>query len=461
MKFGGTEKPAVFEPTEVPAAATDLTALAAVPAQAAATVDGSIRRSEVLARAQYWVNKAVVYSQERSVGDSAGRKYRTDCSGYVSLAWNLGTSLDTKGFSSYSRKIVLDSVHDLKPGDAILREGHIELFAKWKDPSDHTDGAYVYSLNGPPDRDWAKGPGRNTHGQVGFNTWGDMTTYKPIRYTRIQDDPPPVVTPVEGHLYREPDGTIAVIVGGAPARFQSMAELAAAGYSAASCTSVPAGWLNDLPQDPQNGSYLRNYADGSIYVIAGAAKYGLSLPEYNAMGRPLAVNVPVHFIAEFGPIPLDGSHLRNPADTSVYVVAGGAKYGLTLPQYDALGRPAATNVPIGFINTLSDDPLPGTHLRNRADTSVYLTVGGAKYGLSWEEYNALGHHPCTNVPIEWINSFKAIPADGSYLRNPDDGSIYAIENGKKRGLSYDEWLALGKPASTDVPVGFLNTIPTA
>lgn len=459
MKFGGTKKATILEPAEAPAA--DGAAPSAVAAQAASAVGGSIRRSEVLARAQYWVTKAVVYSQSRSTGDSAGRNYRTDCSGYVSLAWHLSTSLDTGGFSSSSQKTVLGGLHDLKPGDAILRRGHIELFARWKNPGDHTDGAYVYSLNGPPGDDWAKGPSKNSHGQVGFNTWADMNTYTPIRYKKIQDDPPPVVTPVEGHLYREPDGTIAVIAGGAPVRFHSMAELAAAGYGGTSFTSVPAGWLNDLPQDPRNGSYLRDYVDGSIYVLAGAAKYGLSLPEYNAMGRPFAINVPVYFLDEFGAIPLDGSHLRNPVDGSIYVVAGGAKYGLTLPQYDALGRPSSTNVPIGFINGLRDDPLPGTYLRDRADSSVYLTVGGAKYGLSWDEYHALGNHTCADVPIEWISSFTAIPADGSYLRNPADGSIYAMAGGRKRGLSYEEWLALGRPASTNVPVGFLDTIPTA
>lgn len=447
MQFGGTKR---------------ATTLSAVSAQPASTVGGSIRRSEVLARAQYWVNKAVVYNGSRSADDPAGRNYRCDCSGYVSMVWHLSTQPSTAEFSSSSEKIVLGSLHDLLPGDAVLRRGHIELFAKWKNPSDHTDGAYVYSLNGPVGDDWAKGPSKNSHGQVGFNTWGDMNTYKPIRYTHIQNDPPPVVTPVDGHLYREPDGTIAVIVGGAPVRFTSMAELTAAGYGGASLTSVPAGWLNHLPQDPPNGSYLRDYADGSIYVIVGGAKYGLGLPEYNAMGRPLAINVPVHVLDEFGAIPLDGNHLRDPADSSIYVVAGGAKYGLTLEEYDALGRPPFTNVPIGFINTLSDDPLPGTYLRNRLDSSVYLTVGGARYGLSWDEYVALGNHPCTNVPIEWINSFTVIPADGSYLRDPaDGGSIYAIESGKKRGLSYDEWLALGRPAAVNVPVGFLDTIPTA
>ncbi|GLW09453.1 hypothetical protein Misp01_45820 [Microtetraspora sp. NBRC 13810] len=443
------------------AAALSFASVSAVPAQAASGVDGEILRSETLTRAQFWVNKNVVYSQSRWTGDANGRTYRTDCSGFVSLAWHLSTSLNTTGFANYGNKTVLGSIHDLKPGDAILKSGHIELFAMWKDPNDHTDGAYVYSLNGPTDNDWAKGPVRNSHGQVGFNTWADMNTYTPIRYKKIKDDAPATVTPVEGRLYREPDGTVAVIAGGAPIRFGSMEELTASGYAGVAMTAVPAGWMKKLPQDPRNGTYLRDAADGSISVIAGGAKYGLSAAEWNALGRPGSINVPIRFINEYDGIPLDGTHLRNPVDGSIYLIAGGVKYGLTLAQWTALGKPASTNVPIGFINRLTGPMQPGTLLRNSADGAIFVTVGGAKYHLSPAEYESLGSPTFANAPIEWINTFGSMPADGSYLRDVRDGTIYAVNAGKKKPLTYDEWTALGKPASANVPVGFLDRVPNA
>ncbi|GLW10195.1 hypothetical protein Misp01_53240, partial [Microtetraspora sp. NBRC 13810] len=86
---------------------------------------------------------------------------------------------------------------------------------------------------------------------------------------------PLVSTPVDGRLYREPDGTIAVIVGGAPVRFSSMAELTASGYGSAAISGVPAGWLGRLPQVPRDGSFLRNAGNGGIFVVVGGAKYGL------------------------------------------------------------------------------------------------------------------------------------------------------------------------------------------
>ncbi|WP_329427444.1 hypothetical protein OG339_45225 [Streptosporangium sp. NBC_01495] len=270
---------------------------------------------------------------------------------------------------------------------------------------------------------------------------------------------PMISAPVEGRLYREPSGTIAVVAGGAPVRFSSMEELNASGYEGAPFTNVPAGWLNTLPQSPRDGTYLRNAADGGISVIAGGAKYGLSHPEWTALGQPASINVPIRLINTYGAVPRNGTYLRNHANGNIVIIAGSAKYSLTAAQYDTLGKPAFTNVPIGFINRIGTDPTNGTYLRNPVTASVYLTVGGAKHGLSYDEWIALGQPAPTNVPIEWINTFGAIPRNGTYLRNPVDSSIYAITNNHKKALSYDEWAALGKPDSTNVPINYLNTIP--
>ena len=81
----------------------------APPAQAASSVGGSISREEVLERAQYWVDRNVIYSQNRTFPDAQGKRYRTDCSDLVSLAWHMSTAgtyldggLNTDGFRGYS-----------------------------------------------------------------------------------------------------------------------------------------------------------------------------------------------------------------------------------------------------------------------------------------------------------------------------------------------------------------------
>ena len=174
-------------------------------ANAASTAGGPITRSEVLTRAQNWVARGVQYNLTRRsntlITDVDGsHKYGPDCSGLVSMAWHITANSgkggnSTSDFASWSGKSYLSSLHDLKPGDAILKDGHMELFARWKNTGDHSQGAWTYSLNGGSDpdgdgweNDWAKGPSANSRGQVGSESWSSMQNYRPIRYDNIVED---------------------------------------------------------------------------------------------------------------------------------------------------------------------------------------------------------------------------------------------------------------------------------
>ncbi len=194
-------------------AATGILSAAAskpAPAAAASSVGGTITRSEVIQRAQYWVDQDYTYTQTGTyyAGPDGGKTYRRDCSGLVSMAWHLSTSLITQtvgsspGFDTFTGKTVLPSLNDLLAGDAILRDGHMELFDAWKVASDHSQGAYVYSFNNTGEQvenPYTKTPSYvgsdgNTHaGALGFDSWNDLTSYSPIRYNNVVDDPTPPV----------------------------------------------------------------------------------------------------------------------------------------------------------------------------------------------------------------------------------------------------------------------------
>ena len=70
--------------------------------------NGGVTRSEAIDRAQAWVDAKVPYSQT-----SYYQGYRQDCSGYVSMAWELSQSYVTQDFPSFCTKI---SKSDLKKG---------------------------------------------------------------------------------------------------------------------------------------------------------------------------------------------------------------------------------------------------------------------------------------------------------------------------------------------------------
>jgi hypothetical protein len=96
-----------------------------------ASVSGG--RKTAIQRGFTWLDAKVPYSQSAYHGG-----YRTDCSGFVSMCWTLGTSYTTADFSTgggQSEKLA--GYDDLVPGDALVRrqngEGHVVLFLGWND----------------------------------------------------------------------------------------------------------------------------------------------------------------------------------------------------------------------------------------------------------------------------------------------------------------------------------------
>ncbi|WP_330297052.1 hypothetical protein [Streptomyces sp. NBC_00503] len=152
----------------------------AAPAQAASSVGGTITRSEVIARAQSWVDQGVPYNQSANHTDSNGT-YREDCSGYVSMAWHLSSSLTTWTLPNVSTKI---SFSQLKPGDAMdYTDAHTFLFAGWTNQS---TGAFTY---------YAESNSHNpTHGPTSANINNSSLEgwptgyYDALRYDNIVDD---------------------------------------------------------------------------------------------------------------------------------------------------------------------------------------------------------------------------------------------------------------------------------
>ena len=97
-----------------------------------ASVSGA--RKTVLQRGFRWWDKQVPYSQSKYF-----EGYRTDCSGFVSMCWETGTSYTTAEFINDKHKsYLLPGYTSLVPGDALVRHvthanAHIVLFLGWND----------------------------------------------------------------------------------------------------------------------------------------------------------------------------------------------------------------------------------------------------------------------------------------------------------------------------------------
>ncbi|MER7850325.1 hypothetical protein ABTZ03_41070 [Kitasatospora sp. NPDC096077] len=156
------------------------TAVTVTTASASSVTSGQISRSEILARAQYWYGKSIGYNQGGSYPDQQGAYYRTDCSGYVSMAWHLQTpGLNTQGLPGVATEIPRSQ---LKPGDILNSYyDHVILFEKWDDAA-HTTFSY-YSFGSTPVKHRTgvsiSAPSFDSHPN------GD---YKAYRYNKVIDD---------------------------------------------------------------------------------------------------------------------------------------------------------------------------------------------------------------------------------------------------------------------------------
>ncbi|CRK60909.1 putative membrane protein [Alloactinosynnema sp. L-07] len=94
--------------------------------------DTGIRRSEIIERAESWLRPSVAHSTTKFHQNEFGI-YRTDCWGYVSMAWGLPDrrgGVDTVGLAEISTMIGQD---DLLAGDILLDARHVTIFHEWAD----------------------------------------------------------------------------------------------------------------------------------------------------------------------------------------------------------------------------------------------------------------------------------------------------------------------------------------
>lgn len=117
---------------------------------AAPVLAPAISRAGTIERARAWVARKIPYSVSSYWSDG----YRQDCSGYVSMAWNLPGNEWTRSPGKYAGK---SSRNEIQPGDMPLfhhasdscRGSHVVLFDGWTDSARHvpyrcrgvTDGA--------------------------------------------------------------------------------------------------------------------------------------------------------------------------------------------------------------------------------------------------------------------------------------------------------------------------------
>lgn len=131
-------------------------------------------RTAIIERAKTWVTAQVPYSMTEYWSDG----YRQDCSGYVSMAWNLGSNEWTGSLDQYGVKI---GKEELQPGDMLLfhnpadpeKGSHVVLFGGW---TDYTHTYYTAYEQTPPHTRRQATP---------YAYWSNSDKYVPYRYKGV------------------------------------------------------------------------------------------------------------------------------------------------------------------------------------------------------------------------------------------------------------------------------------
>lgn len=151
--------------------------------------NAEISRKDAIERAMFWVDDPRPYSMDKASPGIDGKQWRTDCSGFVCMAWNLRHKDNPTGAATSALGDILDPIKkdDLKPGDALLitpsangqSYGHVVLFNGWKD-DDHTKYEGLEQVGGSID----KTSKRTISYPYDTDNGKD---YKPYRYPKITD----------------------------------------------------------------------------------------------------------------------------------------------------------------------------------------------------------------------------------------------------------------------------------
>ncbi|HVY44495.1 MAG TPA: hypothetical protein VHB21_01400 [Minicystis sp.] len=377
-------------------------------------------RLAVIDRALAWVAAGVPYSQT-----SYYEGYRQDCSGFVSMAWQLGTSRVTWQLAPFEDDITHEIGWDeLQPGDALNRdvadhaEGHVMLFGGWLDPGHQLACVVQENHTGTPANVTAYGQG-----------W--FGQFVPIRDDAIGDGndapTPPAPTFVAlanaaggGYWEVKPDGSIFSF---------------AAPYDGGAN-----GWQHPpvvaLAPSPTRGGYWMSTNDGAVYSFGDATYHGGSNGWQHEPIVGMAPSGDGYWqlaqdgaIYSFGAAGYHGGANEFPHAPIVGMAATASGGGYWIVAQDgaiyALGDAAYE----GGANGWQHPPIVGIARAGGGQGYWMVASDGAVYSFGSAAY----HGGANGIPHAPIVAILSTASGGGYWLMAGDGAVYAFGDAPYEG----------------------------
>jgi FG-GAP-like repeat len=396
--------------------------------------DKTLTRSQVLIRAKSWLADRIPYSQERCFRNTYG-DYRTDCSGFVSMAWGLGGSgsdfwtgnLDTRS------KVIPRS--DLRPGDALLRhtgdphQNHVALFVRWADTAHTSPIVMEQTPRTNPDKD----PDHDTK----QDAWRpeDAAKYTPVRYDNIVEDgaQPSTMPDISGDGFADlivrSGGDLTLYLNnigrddGVPYSNGVQIGHGWAGYNLVVTGDVTGDGFTDLIGRNPDGSlwlYANSGRDGDVTPFSAGVQIGRGFANFD---KVIAADVTGDNFADLV--------VRNP-DGSLWLYANSGTRGDTSPFNTGrqIGRGFAAFDTI-TVTDVSGDGFADLVVRSGGDLTYYPNNIGRDNGTPYGTGVLIGHG--------WAGFASFFGADvtgdgfADLVARGSDGSLTLYANSGKKG----------------------------
>ena len=393
---------------------------------------GSITRAQIIARANDWVSQQLAYSQtEGWVDTAAGGPYRMDCSGFISMAWALPTSMVTSTLPQVATVVDGDVSGDtsLNPGDALdYTADHVVLFDHWTDSSG--DFAYdaEHTFGVPSDQETDSIYSSQLEGYA-------ISDFEQLQYNKLSTatPPPPTGTLLELHT----DGSIWEYGGSGGVH----------------------GWseLDDNTQTKavaqSTGNIYELHKDGSIWSYTGGGIHGWTQIGNNSAATAIAAS---------------GNHLYELDTTgTIWSYNGGGTTGWARIAGNAAARAIAASqnnlYELDSTGTIwSYSGSGGTTGWSEIDdntTTVGVTANGTaayelhKDGSIWQ-YNGGGIHGWTQIGNNSAAVSIRVSSGGTLVELDSTGTIWSYYGGGTTG-----WIKTGNnAAAVKIAIAYNNSL---
>ncbi|MFD0142806.1 MULTISPECIES: hypothetical protein [unclassified Streptomyces] len=429
---------------------------------------GKVTREQIIERAKAWVAQQVPYSTNGLTSpyswwsdDATGGYYRQDCSGFVSMAWQLPYSRSTHTLRAVSNKIALS---ELKPGDILNSDRHVLIFGGW---TDRAGREFTYYQQSSRSRPTNRGEGDLDNATLSNHPTG---SYEARRYHHVVDTPakpsdasplratpppPPQPAPEPKPLPPTPSPERAAPRPAAKPAQSAPSRPAARKTVRLGALATHNRRLYALAED-RSAVYERS---GGVWRRIGGPAGRL----YAGGAGVFATNPKDGRIFKYGGRP--GSWTWIGSSGAEFVIAGNTLYGLT-PRRDAVMRwtgsgsrwtavgGPARHIYGGGAGLFATDPEDGRLFKFLGRAGEWKQTGGMGTTFAVDGRTVYGISPDGSAVYRWTGYGSAWvrvggPAvrlyagqAGVFATNPKSGDLYRFDG------SADSWTKAGGPGAT-------------